>query len=87
MSFFDEMSDVLTLDFIDDNHAVGKSIDMGWGRVFGGQVLGQTIAMAQHQIKGQRIVAIHGHFVQVGDVNVPVKYSRYVLRQGRTYSF
>ena len=86
MSLFREMCDTLTLDFEDESHAIGQSIDMGWGRVFGGQVIGQAIAMAQHQVTEQSIHSIHGHFIRTGDVQHPVHYHKSLLRKGRTYS-
>ena len=87
MSFFDEMCDVLSLEFVDANYGIGKSIEMGWGRLFGGQVLGQVIAMAQHEVVEHRLNSIHCHFLQTGNVTDPVHYRRHVLREGRSYRF
>ena len=38
----EELVDLLTLERIEENLFRGQSQDLGWGAIFGGQVLGQA---------------------------------------------
>ena len=39
-----ELVEILSLERIEENIFRGQSQDLGWGRVFGGQVLGQALS-------------------------------------------
>ena len=66
---------------------VGESQDLGWGTVFGGQVLGQALASAASTVTAERAAhSLHGYFLEPGDVEQPVHYAVERLRDGRSFS-
>src|SRR5699024_4501051 len=65
----------LSLERIEENLYRGPSADLGWGRVYGGQVLAQAIqASAATVSSDHRIHSMHAYFLLAGDVNIPVLY-------------
>jgi acyl-CoA thioesterase-2 len=65
----------------------GPSQWMPHGRVFGGQVLAQSIVAAGRTIDESRPVhSMHGYFLRAGDINLPITFSVDRLRDGRSFS-
>lgn len=57
------------------------------GRVFGGQVLAQSIIAAAKNVPEKRhIHSMHGYFLRPGDANLPITFSVDTLRDGRSFS-
>jgi acyl-CoA thioesterase-2 len=57
------------------------------GRVFGGQVLAQSLVAAQRTIAADRIVhSMHGYFLRPGDVQQPITFSVDRIHDGRSFS-
>ena len=66
---------------------VGKSQWMPHGRVYGGQVLAQSVLASSATVAPDRhLHSIHGYFLRPGDINLPVNYSVDRLRDGRSFS-
>ena len=66
---------------------VGESLDLGWGRVFGGQLLGQGLAAAQATTSDDRVAhSLHSYFLRGGSVDSPVTYDVAALRDGLNVS-
>jgi acyl-CoA thioesterase-2 len=66
---------------------VGQSQPQPWGRVFGGQVLAQSLVAAQHTVDIERGVhSMHGYFLRAGDSSRPIEFSVDRLRDGRSFS-
>ena len=66
---------------------VGQSQWMPHGRVFGGQVLAQSLVAATRTIDGIRPVhSLHGYFLRAGDIRLPITFSVDRLRDGRSFS-
>ena len=70
---------------------VGTSVDLGWGRVYGGQVLAQALSAAYAEV---RLVeqplsfhSSHSYFVRPGDVSRDVEYRVSAERDGGSFSF
>jgi acyl-CoA thioesterase-2 len=60
---------------------------MPHGRVFGGQVLAQSLVAATRTIEGIRPVhSLHGYFLRAGDIRLPITLSVDRLRDGRSFS-
>ena len=61
----------LSLERLEDNLFRGQSVDPGWGRVFGGQVLAQALHAAQLTVEEETRAAhsAHSYFLRPGDVN------------------
>jgi acyl-CoA thioesterase II len=84
---FQEMLSTNTPNWLDHDRAVCTSVDMGWGRIFGGQLLAQATAVAQqHKSTIGFIHSIHAHFIALGSVDQDVEYQIIPVRKGRTYS-
>ena len=67
----------------------GPSQWMPHGRVYGGQVLAQSLMAATHTIdtEGIRNVhSLHGYFLRPGDIELPITFSVDRLRDGRSFS-
>lgn len=78
---------VLRLEQIDAHRFRGQSQDLGWGRVFGGQVLGQALSAAEQTVSDGRMVhSMHGYFLRPGDVNAPIVYTVDPIREGRSFA-
>jgi len=71
----------------DPDTFLGDSQRQPWGRVFGGQVLGQSIVAAQRTVDPDRpIHSMHGYFLRAGDDLEPITFSVERLRDGTSFS-
>jgi acyl-CoA thioesterase-2 len=65
----------------------GPSQWMPLGRVFGGQVLAQSLVAAQRTIGEGRVVhSMHGYFLRPGQVDMPITFSVDRIHDGRSFS-
>ncbi|CAM5297178.1 acyl-CoA thioesterase [Leifsonia shinshuensis] len=65
----------------------GPSQWMPLGRVFGGQVLAQSIVAATRTVADDRSIhSMHGYFLRPGDVNYPITFSVDRIHDGRSFS-
>ncbi|WP_426623841.1 acyl-CoA thioesterase [Leifsonia sp. McL0607] len=65
----------------------GPSQWMPLGRVFGGQVLAQSIVAATRTVADDRSIhSMHGYFLRPGDVNFPITFSVDRIHDGRSFS-
>lgn len=65
----------------------GPSQWMPLGRVFGGQVLAQSLVAAQRTIADDRFVhSMHGYFLRPGNVDMPITFSVDRIHDGRSFS-
>ncbi|MFE1644970.1 acyl-CoA thioesterase [Microbacterium sp. P01] len=65
----------------------GRSQSMPLGRVFGGQVLAQSLVAASRTLPPERIPhSMHGYFLRPGDASSDITFSVDRLRDGRSFS-
>ena len=65
----------------------GPSLFMPSGRVFGGQVLAQSLVAATRTVADDRAVhSIHGYFLRPGDIGLPITFSVDRIHDGRSFS-
>ena len=65
----------------------GPSQWMPLGRVFGGQVLAQSLVAAMHTVPTDRTIhSMHGYFLRPGDVQHPITFSVDRLHDGRSFT-
>jgi acyl-CoA thioesterase II len=58
-----------------------------YGRVFGGQVLAQSLIAAMRTVPADRAVhSVHGYFLRPGDVTLPITFSVDRIHDGRSFS-
>lgn len=63
----------------------GQSHDYVGSRIFGGQVLGQSLMAASHTVVADKFChSLHGYFLQGGDIKRPVYYQVERIREGRS---
>lgn len=87
MKNFDELRSVLELEKIEDNLYRGQSYRTPWGRVFGGQVLAQSITAAQLTTPDDRLLhSMHAYFLLAGDIELPIVYDVERVRDGGSYT-
>jgi acyl-CoA thioesterase-2 len=56
----EELLHLLKLEAVGDDVFVGQSQDLGWGRVYGGQVLGQALSAAERTVDSTRLAHSFG---------------------------
>ena len=78
---------MLELERIEDNLYRGQSYRTPWGRVFGGQVLAQSIHAAQLTVPDDRTLhSMHAYFLLAGDIDMPIVYDVERVRDGGSYT-
>jgi acyl-CoA thioesterase-2 len=83
----DELVQQLALERIEESLFRGQSQDLGWGRVFGGQVLGQALSAAVQTVPpDRRVHSLHAYFLRPGDVNRPIVYEVDRIRDGGSFT-
>lgn len=82
-----------TLDLADTGARTSEDIFTGpsqWmpgGRIYGGQVLAQSLVAANRTIADDRFVhSLHGYFLRPGDVELPITFSVDRIHDGRSFS-
>lgn len=83
----DQLIKILALDRLEENVFRGESQDLGWGRVFGGQVVGQALSAASQTVSDDRVVhSLHSYFLRSGDATKPIVYRVDPCRDGRSFT-
>lgn len=78
---------VLDLEPLEHNIYRGHSRDIGTGRIYGGQVLAQSLVAASRTVDEDRpIHSMHGYFILPGDLTAPVVYFVDRLRDGGSFA-
>ena len=87
MDVLTQLVSLLSLERIEENLFRGQSQDLGWGQVFGGQVLGQALSAAAQTVPDSRMVhSLHGYFLLTGKVDRPIVYEVERIRDGGTFT-
>ena len=82
-----ELKQLLSLEKTKDNNFTGQNYKTEWGRVFGGQVLGQSLHAAYQTVPEDRIAhSMHGYFILGGDINVPINYNVDNISDGKSFT-
>ena len=83
----DDLVKLLALEKIEENLFRGQSQDLGWGTVFGGQVLGQALSAAMQTVPADRDAhSLHAYFLRPGDVSKPIIYDVDRIRDGGSFT-
>ncbi|HVY10426.1 MAG TPA: acyl-CoA thioesterase domain-containing protein [Mycobacteriales bacterium] len=64
----------------------GDNLDLDYRRVFGGQILAQTIEALHRNSDGKSLKSLWQQFPREGDVALPMSYNVTVHQAGRTYA-
>ena len=75
----------MELEQLEVNLFRGASRDIGTSRVFGGQVLAQSIIAAGRTVDKGSIHSLHSYFLRAGDAKAPIVYNVERTRDGRSF--
>src|SRR3954464_13219226 len=78
---------ILDLERLEVNLFRGRSPQVGWQRVFGGQVIGQALVAACRtvDVAGRPPHSLHAYFLLGGDPKAPIIYDVDRIRDGRSF--
>ena len=82
----DTLLSVLDLEPLEHNLFRGLSPQVGWQRVFGGQVIGQALVAAARTVAGRSAHSLHAYFMRPGDPAVPIIYEVDRIRDGKSFA-
>ncbi len=82
-----DLLSLLSLEQIEVGLFRGQSQDLGFGHVFGGQVMGQALSAAKQTVLPTRKVhSFHSYFLRAGDEKLPIIYDVEIMRDGGSFS-
>jgi acyl-CoA thioesterase-2 len=82
-----DLLDILDLEPLEVNLFRGRSPQVGWQRVFGGQVIGQALVAAVRTVDASRPPhSMHAYFILPGDPKVPIIYDVDRIRDGKSFT-
>jgi acyl-CoA thioesterase-2 len=82
-----ELLGILDLEKLEHNLFRGRSPNLDWQRVFGGQTIAQALVAAQRTVEPDRHVhSLHGYFMRPGDTKAPVVYEVDRIRDGGSFT-
>lgn len=76
----------LKLEKIEEGLFRGQSQNLGFGRVFGGQVIGQALSAAKETVDDRYVHSFHSYFLRPGDDKKPIVYDVECIRDGGSFS-
>ena len=83
----ESLVDLLDLEPLEYNIYRGQNRDIGTGRIYGGQVLAQSLVAAARTVEADRPAhSLHGYFILPGDLEIPVVYFVDRLRDGGSFT-
>jgi acyl-CoA thioesterase-2 len=84
----EELLGILDLEDLEQNLFRGRSPQVGWQRVFGGQVIGQALVAACRTVEValRQPHSLHAYFLLPGDPKVPIIYEVDRIRDGRSFT-
>ena len=87
-SAVDDLLAILDLEQLEHNLFRGRSPQVGWQRVFGGQVIGQALVAACRTVdaKARPPHSLHAYFLLAGDPKVPIIYDVDRIRDGKSFA-
>ncbi len=86
-SITEQLTRILDLERIEQNLFRGQNEARQHRRLFGGQVLAQTLAAAYRTVPGDRPChSLHGYFLRPGDASRAVLYQVEPIRDGRSFT-
>ena len=87
MSFdIDDLLAILDLEALEPNLFRGQSPNVGWQRIFGGQVIAQALVAATRTVEDRHIHSLHCYFLRPGDPSAPILYEVDAIRDGKSFT-
>jgi len=82
----DDLLGLLDLEPIEVNLFRGRSPEVTWGRIFGGQVIAQALVAAYNTVEDRLCHSLHAYFIRPGDPSIPVLYQVERARDGKSFT-
>lgn len=82
----DQLLTHLSLEKIEEGLYRGQSQNLGFGHVFGGQVIGQALSAAKETVNERFVHSFHSYFLRPGDDRKPIIYDVENIRDGGSFS-
>jgi acyl-CoA thioesterase II len=82
----DQLLSILNIETLERDLFRGLSPQVGWQRVFGGQVIGQALVAANRTVNARLPHSLHAYFLRAGDPAVPIIYEVDRIRDGGSFS-
>ncbi len=87
MSLLPKLLEVIEIQHTGNDTFIGKNLNIGSHRVYGGQVLAQALKAANKTEEQERqLHSIHGYFLSPGDNDLPIEYQVERTKDGRSFS-
>ena len=87
MKYIQELIDLISLEKKRENTFEGQNFQTSWGRVFGGQVLAQSLNAAYQTVPPDRFAhSLHGYFILGGNLDLPITYEVDIIRNGKSFT-
>ena len=81
----DDLVAALALVEVEPGVVEGPNLDIGYHRVFGGQILAQALVAAAGASPGKTVKSLHVLFPREGDTSEAMRYRVERLQEGRTF--
>jgi acyl-CoA thioesterase-2 len=82
----ENLAETLQLERIEVNLFRGVTSDNGPGRIFGGQVIGQSLLAAYETVEDRICHSLHCYFIRPGDPNIPIVFDVDRSRDGGSFT-
>jgi acyl-CoA thioesterase-2 len=87
MKHIQELIDLISLERKVENTFEGQNFQTSWGRVFGGQVLAQSLNASYQTVPADRFAhSLHGYFILGGNLDLPITYEVDIIRNGKSFT-
>ena len=85
MNQLEKLLQYFNIEKLEENLYRAQSLDIGTGRIFGGQVLSQALGAAYRTVENKQAHSFHAYFLREGDVKKPVIFQVDRARDGRSF--
>ncbi|MGZ3403440.1 MAG: acyl-CoA thioesterase, partial [Phenylobacterium sp.] len=82
----ENLSETMKLERIEVNLFRGTTADNSPGRIFGGQVIGQSLLAAYETVEDRICHSLHCYFIRPGDPTVPIVFEVDRSRDGGSFT-
>lgn len=83
----EELLALLRLEPMEEDRFRGRSQDLGYETIFGGQVLAQALAAAYQTVpSGRKAHSLHAYFLRAGNARAPIVYEVHRIRDGGRFT-
>ncbi len=83
----EELLALLRLEPMEEDRFRGRSQDLGYETIFGGQLLAQALAAAYQTVpSGRKAHSLHAYFLRAGDARAPIVYEVHRIRDGGSFT-